>query len=93
MVFQFIVNLVIACIFANYVSDVKKESGGAAAVVFFVSMLMPLLVVIYVHRMAKKDQDSAKHPLRTPALVCCYLIEASVVFAFALIILSVLKVF
>lgn len=92
MALHFIVNFVVACILANYVSDVKKESGGAAAVVFFVSLLMPLLVVIYVHRLAKKDPDPSNHSMRTPALLVCYLIEASVVFAFALILLAVLGI-
>lgn len=91
MVFQFIVGFVVACIFANYVSQVKKE-GGAAAVVFFVSLLMPLLVVIYVHRLARKDPDPDSHSMRTPALVLCYLIEASVVLAFTVILLAVFRV-
>ena len=92
MVFQFIVGFVVACIFANYVSQVKKEGGGHAAVVFFVSLLMPLLVVIYVHRLARKDPDPDSHSMRTPALVLCYLIEASVVLAFTVILLAVFRV-
>lgn len=93
MITAIIVHLFIACVFANYVGDVKGDDDkGHTAGIFLLAFLVPLLAVPFVLRIAKADNGKTSKTARYSALGICYVFVTTMVVCFVWIFLLSLGV-